>query len=251
MQAMMNAKSLKKRQRIRKGIVISSFLLFPIVIFYFSPYLIIVGAREGVITGSFIMFALQFILSFFFGRAFCGYVCPAGGLQECLMLANGKMAKNGNRNLIKYFIWAPWIVAIVFSFIRAGGFSKIGFFFHTANGVSLSGPSSYVIYYGILLLIVAITLSMGKRAFCHCVCWMAPFMVIGTKVSDLLKIPKLRLKSDKDKCTGCKLCTGTCPMSLDVKGMVEDSNMKNAECIMCGECVDVCPQKAIVYMFNK
>jgi len=42
-----------------------------------------------------------------------------------------------------------------------------------------------------------------------------------------------------------------CPMSLDVKQMVECGDMKNTECVLCGECIDYCPKKAIVYSFKK
>ncbi len=69
-----------KRQRIRKAIILISFLLFPITLYYFSPVLIIQGAYEGVITGSFIVFSLLFLVSLSLGRGFCSWVCPAGGL---------------------------------------------------------------------------------------------------------------------------------------------------------------------------
>jgi len=239
----------KKRQRIRKAICIGAFLLFPIIIFYFSPYIIVVGAASGVITGSFIMFSLLFVFSLIFGRSLCGYICPVGGLQECLLLVSDKKAKGGRRNIIKYCLWVPWIIAIAVLFIRAGGVSRVDFFFFISNGVSLSEPYSYVIYFGIVLLVVILALVAGKRAVCHYVCWMAPFMVIGTKLSDLLRIPKLHLESDKDKCNGCKMCSRICPMSLDVKDMVDSGNMKNTECILCGECVDSCTKKAINYSY--
>ena len=137
------------------------------------------------------------------------------------------------------------------SFVRAGGFTEIDFFFHTTNGVSLNEPFTYMIYYGIILLVAVPHLTMGKFAFCHYVCWMAPFMVIGTKVSDWLKLPGLHLKSNKEICTGCKICSVKCPMSLDVKRMVECGDMRNTECVLCGECIDHCPKKAIVYSFKK
>ena len=47
---------MKKRQNIRKALIIISFLLFPITIFYLSPYLIVFGATTGVIVGSMIVF---------------------------------------------------------------------------------------------------------------------------------------------------------------------------------------------------
>jgi len=75
-------------------------------------------------------------------------------------------------------------------------------------------------------------------------------MVIGTKISDWLKIPRLRLKPDSSACVGCEKCTEKCPMSLDVKGMVVNGSMKNSECILCGECVDACPKKAVLYSFG-
>ena len=240
-----------KRQNIRKALIITSFLLFPVTIFYLSPYLIVIGAIEGVIAGSMIIFTFQFVLSLFFGKLFCGYICPGGGLQECLMLANNKKTKGGKLNYIKYFLWVPWIISIVILFIRAGGFSEIDFLFHTTNGVSLATPFTYTIYYGIVLLITILALTLGKRAFCHYVCWMAPFMVIGTKITTRLKIPVLHIKADNTKCSGCKKCSEKCPMSLDVKSMVETEKMTNSECILCGECVDICHKKAIKYSFKK
>ena len=209
------------------------------------------GAIRGVISASFIMFSIEFVLSLFIGRALCGYVCPVGGMQECLMLASDKKAINGKRNLIKYIIWVPWIAAIAGLFIRAGGVTGVEFFFFISHGVSLSEPYSYFIYYGILMLVAVLALTLGKRSFCHCVCWMAPFMVIGTKVSDWLKIPRLQLKPDKENCIGCKKCSEKCPMSLDVKAMVENGCMKNSECILCGECIDACPKKAIAYSLKR
>lgn len=239
------------RQKIRKMMVIITFLLLPIIIFYFSPYLIVLGAMEGIIVGSFVMFLLLFLTSLFFGRAFCGYVCATGGMQECLMLVSNKKAKGGKLNFIKYFIWVIWICSIILLFVQAGGFKKIDFLFHTNNGISLSEPFTFAIYYGVILLIFVLSMTAGKRAFCHYVCWMAPFMAIGTKISCVLKLPRLQLVSIKHKCTRCRLCSDKCPMSLNVMNMVENDNMKNSECILCGECVEACKANVIKYTFNE
>lgn len=66
------------RQNIRKLILIISLLLFPITIWYMSPYLIIQGAMEGIVSGSFIIFVCMLLGSIFFGRIFCGWLCPMG-----------------------------------------------------------------------------------------------------------------------------------------------------------------------------
>ena len=240
-----------KRQKIRKTLVLITFLLFPVLIFYFSPYLIVIGALEGIVAGSMIIFTLLFVLSLFLGKSPCGYFCPVGGLQECLMLANNEKVKGGKLNYIKYFLWTPWLISIVILFFCAGGISKIDPFFHITNGVSLNAPFTYIIYYGMLLLVVILAFTLGKRAFCHYVCWIAPFMIIGTKIASWLKMPVLHIEADKTKCNGCKKCSEKCPMSLDVKDMVESEKMTNSECILCGECVDICHKKAIIYSFKK
>jgi hypothetical protein len=62
------AKQPARRQRIRKALIIFSFLLFPITINYFSPYVIV--------NGSFISFTLMFLSALFLGRLWCGWACP-------------------------------------------------------------------------------------------------------------------------------------------------------------------------------
>jgi len=39
-------------------------------------------------------------------------------------------------------------------------------------------------------------------------------------------------------------------MSLDVNGMVHRETMEHSECILCGTCVDSCPQGVIRYSFS-
>ena len=64
------------RQKIRNAMTLLMFALFPVIYYYFSPYLVIMGAAEGIVAGSLIVFASLFVLSLFLGRAFCGWVCP-------------------------------------------------------------------------------------------------------------------------------------------------------------------------------
>ena len=240
-----------KRQNIRKAFGIITFLLFPIIIFYFSPYIIVLGALNGIVAASMVVFIAFFVFSLLLGRSLCGYICPVGGLQECLTLVNNNKTKGGKLNLIKYFLWTPWVISIIILFINAGGIKEIALFYHIKNGVSLTEPFTYAIYYGVVILIVVLALVLGKRAFCHYVCWICPFMVIGTKIANLLKIPALHIRADRTKCISCGRCSQKCPMSLDVKLMVEKEKVTNSECILCGECIDNCPKKAITYSMKK
>ena len=240
-----------KRKNVRKLLLIISMLLFPITIWYFSPYLIIQGAMEGIITGSFIVFVCMLIGSVFFGRLFCSYLCPMGGLQECLQQVNAKAAKQGRRDYIKYGIWVMWIIAIVLCFVFRKQEITIDFFYMTNHGISISEIYSYVIYYGVIVLVLIPAVVCGKRSFCHYICWMAPFMAIGTKVREVLHLPGLHIASQKDKCISCKKCNQSCPMGLNVVELIEKEKGFGTECIQCGACVDNCPKKALSYQVKR
>lgn len=239
-----------KRQKIRKALIFTLFLLFPVVLYYLSPALIIEGASKGIITGSFIMFSLLFVSSLFLGRSYCGWVCPGAGLQEACFRISDKRAKGGTFNRIKYYIWIPWIGIIVFSAVQAGGLHRIEPFFQTKYGISVAEPANYIVFYTVVGIITVLSFTAGKRAFCHYGCWMAPFMVIGTKIRNIFKWPALHLKADKDRCRNCNTCTKNCPMSLEVNMMVRRGSMVNSECILCGTCVDGCPEGVIEYAFD-
>jgi ferredoxin-type protein NapH len=159
------------RQKIRKTLLLISFLLFPITIYYFSPVLVIEGASKGIIVGSLIVFASLFLCSIIFGRGFCGWICPAGGLQECCFLAVDKKARGGRFNLIKYVIWVPWVLTIIVFAILANGFNTVDFFYQIKAGISVSDMHGYIVYYFFVGLIVFLSLVAGRRGFCHYVCW--------------------------------------------------------------------------------
>ena len=241
-----------KRQRFRKLALIISLLLFPVTLYYFSPAVIINAAMEGIINGSFIVFASLLMGSIFFGRLFCAYLCPAGGLQEVLFLANNKAPKQGWKNAIKYVIWAIWIGFVVFCYINRGEIVGIDFFYMTDHGISVAKiVPNYIIYYGIILLIVVPVLIGGKKATCHYLCWMAPFMVIGTKIRHALRLPGLHIAADSEKCSSCASCNKACPMNVDIAAEAKRGKCTSAECIQCGECVDACPNKTLKYSMRR
>lgn len=236
-----------KRQKIRTLVLIISMLLFPITIWYMSPYLIMQGAMEGIMTGSFIVFTLMLFGSVFFGRLFCSFICPMGGMQECLFAVNGNLPKQGWKNNIKYVIWTVWILAVHVCFLFRKEDITIDFFYMTDHGISIAQIYNYVIYYGVIFLVLIPSVLFGKRVFCHYFCWMAPFMVIGTKIRNLLHLPGIHIVSEQKKCISCKICNQNCPMGLNVAEFVKDNRDFGAECIQCGACVDHCPKQALAY----
>lgn len=241
---------MEKRQKIRKSLILLSFFLFPGTFFYFSPVLIVMASSIGVINGSFVVFVLMFISSTFLGRSFCGWICPAGGCQEAIFPVNDVKIRRGN--FVKWIIWIPWILTIAITAILAGGYREIDFFYMTSYGISVADLHSFTIYMIVLLgLIVLPALVIGRRSFCHHICWMAPFMILGRKTGELLKVPSLHLQSNPGSCVHCHTCTENCPMSLPVENMVNQQAMDHVECILCGTCVDNCKGGAIRFAWGE
>jgi len=249
-------KQLPLRQRIRKALVILAFLSFPITLNYLSPYLVIEGAMNGVVNGSLIMFGLMFVSSLFVGRLWCGWVCPGAGMQEMVEPVNNRRVNGRKIDWIKWLIWIPWIALIVLMAIRAGGYSAVDFFYGTEGGISVAGSPdrpivfAYFIYYIVIALFVGLAVFVGRRAGCHTICWMAPFMILGRWIRNRFAWPALRLAANAEACTDCKRCTSHCPMSLDVHAMVRAASMENTECVLCGNCVDTCPSDVLRYTFS-
>jgi polyferredoxin len=246
---------LPTRQRIRKAIIILAFLTFPITMNYFSPYVIVDSSINGLINGSLVTFGLMFVASLFLGRVWCGWVCPAGGMQEIVEPVNNAAVNGRKIDWIKWLIWVPWISLIVGMVIRAGGYHAVDLGYDTQGGISVAGSPdrpifiAYIIYYGVIALFIGLAVAFGRRAACHSVCWMAPFMILGRWIRNRFGWPSLRLVADAGACADCKKCSSNCPMSLDVNGMVQ-TGMENAECILCGTCVDNCSKKVIRYSFS-
>ncbi|MGL1893958.1 MAG: 4Fe-4S binding protein [Spirochaetaceae bacterium] len=232
-------------QKTRIAIATLSMILFPLTFYYFSPYLSIMGAAEGIVSGSIIVFIMLFLSSIFLGRAFCSWVCPAGAIQDQLLKSRTKRVNVKKISWIKYVIWVPWLMTILFMFKRAGGAKQVDFLYQTEMGISVTSLGSAITFTIVIMLFYLISLIFGRRSACHTICWMAPFMVLGKKLGELLQVPSLRLKRDPSKCIECKKCNSVCPMSLNVVDLSRNKDLSDHNCILCGRCVDVCLQDVI------
>lgn len=241
-----------KRQRTRLGILFASFLLLPVTLFYFSPYLIVLGAFEGVAAGSMVTFAVQLVAAIFLRRAFCGWLCATGGLQELEATVVGKPLARPKLDLMKWAIWVPWLASIAIGAIVAGGIRHVDLAYHTDYGLSVASPLGLAIYVGVVLAFFVPNLFLGRRAACHCICWMAPFMIVGGKIGELLRAPQLHVAADPELCIECGRCDKACPMSLPVQSLAAaDAVGRQPECIQCAACCDACPKDVLALRMGR
>ena len=241
-----------RRQRVRTALMLAWILLFPATLFYFSPYLPYEGLAEGVIPGSLLLFGLLFIFSSILGRLFCGWLCPGGAIQHFTALSNPRPLPSIRLRLVKYIlIWFPWVGGLVAVVLTRQGSYTVDILYQTQNGLSVTQPKAYIIYLAVVMVFAGLSFAVGRRAACHTVCWMAPFMVFGSAVGKALKLPRAHLRTIPEACVHCGACDRACPMSLPVERLTGRGSIDVHDCILCGSCADVCPSRIISFRFSR
>lgn len=201
----------------------------------------------GLFSGMTLIFIIMSALSVIFRRAYCGYICPMGAIQELAERIGSLMLPKKLKNLrlpamvdrilrwVKYAVLAGFVagaaitgthwmipgdpfIAMMSLFVRGGLEAAWGRF-----------PFAVLFFFAIPLY----SLFLGK-GFCTYIC------PAGAWYAILSKISPTRIVRDANLCIGCGKCTKACPMQIDV---ASEKSVKSAECIGCLECVNACPQK--------
>lgn len=241
----------------RKLVHLISFILFPFTIRFFSPYLSVAGAWSGAVTAAVITFGAMLVLSPFLGRLFCSWICPTGQFQDQLAQVVVKKAGGPGRWWRKYLVWAPWL-GLLLGGLAVHLFSATGVewapWWQPGQGETSmdEGIGFLVVLAGnlfieliVLSVFFILSLTLGARGGCHNICWMSPFLILGRKIGNALRIPAIRLKAESERCIHCGKCNAACPPGIPVQSLVERRHTEHAECILCGECVDVCPKDVL------
>ncbi len=187
---------------------------------------------------------LLLLFGILFGRMICGFLCPFGLVQELIYkIPFPKIQKcrvTRALSYLKYLILAVLVIAIPLStmtpafckYICPAGTLEAGIplFVLDERIRSLVGP--VFIWKLAVLLFCLILCLLFYRGFCRFIC------PLGAVYSLFNPVSFFGIKVDKEKCTGCKACVRSCRMDISRAG--------DRECIQCGECRKVCPEKAIL-----
>jgi len=239
-----------KRQKVRKFLIVTFFLLLPITLNYYSPALMTQGTASRVATFSLFTWTAIFVSSLLLGRAFCGYACPFNGLQTAWETVSDKPNKQVRFvRWIKYAMWGLWAGAVVAFAVATGGWQRIDLLYMTPNVISMEALPNHIVYYTLVGITLLPTL-MGKRGFCHYFCPFGVWGIAGTRIGRMARLPMLHLRGDATACTDCGKCDRNCPMSLPVSAMAKKGDAFHTECTLCGTCVDGCKNGGIRYAFG-
>lgn len=206
-----------------------------------------------------ITFVLWFIV---FNKAWCGYACPLGTMQDWL---TGLRKKFGIRfstynqtqfdklKKIKYYMLALVILAPIlvgmgvlggewrtaFCEICPGRMITPLFVGDTSQWtIDFSTKSAMVLTaLGMIITGLFIIGSFFKKRF---FCFFCPMSAMHYIFSDAALI---KLRKDGDKCTKCGDCYNVCDMQIkDIADDVESTNILRDDCTLCMKCVSACPE---------
>ncbi|KAA3644187.1 MAG: 4Fe-4S binding protein [Chloroflexi bacterium] len=178
------------------------------------------------------------------GRAFCGWICPLGTIQEYLArlaerISGGKRRIRGKRSTALLPIHLPPKVDAWLRYLKYGVLALILFTSITAIYPPLHSlcPARAIFAFDLstplmwFVLIVFIATSMLVERFsCKYLCPLGAVLAISNKISPM------RMVIDPAKCAACGRGDADCPM--DIKDIPQ--NTRHSECIRCLECLETC-----------
>jgi polyferredoxin len=169
-----------------------------------------------------------------FGRAFCGYACPAGTFSD--ILAKFKLVKiKISRSLDKYLSFGKYIVlaaSLIYLFLLSNPRWAIpirtGEFFQSVD-LTFQHADNLWIFRTIIISVLIILSLVIPNIWCRYFCATGGILELFNKIS-IFKIRKSK------ECNFCNICKKSCSM---------DTLPQEQNCTNCGECVDDCSKDLI------
>lgn len=217
--------------------------------------------------GYFYLFLGFVLVAIILNRAWCGWVCPFGTLQDGFTFIREKFKireihfSRKTKNRLKRLKYLSAISLIIIPFLVPFGFDSgpeplfcqfcpvksimsvfVGDFLnlsvHSTNEMKLLQNLIFFVIPSVVTIIfagISITGIFLKRRF---FCFLCP---VGALLGVFRKLRFLRIKKGVDFCNDCGNCQRICPMGIkkvDLEKAKEDESADN--CILCLECIGAC-----------
>jgi len=218
-----------------------------------------------------LMTVLTFFAFFFvLGKAFCGWVCPLGTLQEWIGKVGRRFGfglrrlEQGDLGEVKRVRPVKWLLllALVFVFPLLAGLgtvphslgnpycdicpSRIATTLLTGSTEQLAIRANDTISFSlgaIANLLVGFTL-VGALAIRQPFCRICPLLAWNALFQRLS--PMRLVKAKHEACDKCSICTESCPMDIPEISKQSGRKAYHEDCTLCGRCSEYCPQDGVI-----
>lgn len=192
---------------------------------------------------------ISILIVVFFGRFFCGWICPVGILIECSHIVTERKRSKGAggldwigwKNREKYAILLAILAAsLLFDFVAPYLFSPPGVIYRTILYLMLQGVI------GADLMIISFIFILDLFAVHYGRTWCNTLCPLGTIISSLSIVNLVKPKVDQKRCIdfdfNCLNCEMICPMQIP---LTRADSWAMMNCNKCMKCWANCPIKAI------
>jgi ferredoxin-type protein NapH len=194
-------------------------------------------------------------VTFFFGRLWCGYLCPMGGVPELVSRLFHDRWKIDYRSLpqvpIRYGYFITYIVllpAIGFSACTLCNFITLPRLFEALSG-DLRGIAYLISTIGAvnlgLLVLLGFFAKLG-RGYCQFLCPIGAMDGLVNRLGATLPFVR-RVRVERSRCTGCRACAEVCICGA-VRMVDRIAVVDQLSCMSCRECVVACEWGAIDWL---
>lgn len=172
------------------------------------------------------------------GRAFCGWICPLGFIQDMVSYGKKRNKLPDQFRLIKYtLLTGGLLIPILSGWTFLDLLSPMSLL---TQSISSFFRRDFMLHPGILILLFAILLTVltERRAWCRHVC------PLGAALSLPSTSKTYKIRLDTNRCIKCMKCDEICTMGVCDIGKLSGLRYEN-ECTLCMNCRDACPVNAI------
>lgn len=253
------------------------------ILFRLDPFLALsVTLAAKTVVALFLPALAVVVVTFFFGRVFCGWFCPLGTLLDIWR----KIMPSAKRERSTYFPYLPLtllifsLVSATFGFAVAGYFDPfsilvrglaqavypvfnhltVGFFTFTYQQLPFVNPVTEPVYSFLRSFLLPASQKFFQLAY------LSFFMLLGVLLLEAVqrrffcrnicplgsllgligRVGRFAGYGGNDDCRTCRICSTSCRMGA----IDEQRTIDMARCTVCYECMEKCPRQIINFGFS-
>lgn len=210
-----------------------------------------------------------YVFYFFLGKAFCGWVCPLGTVQEWLYRL-GRLLRRPFRRLpetaVRRLRPLKWVLLLflVLGLPLAAGLgvtphatgdafcqvcpSRLATTLLTGDGEQAAIRTGGALDFAFgalantLFGFVVVASLAARQPFCR----ICPLLAVNAAFQRLS--PMRLVKRPHDKCAKCGICAKACPMDIPEIWHESGSKAFSEDCTLCGRCAEYCPDDGVIQL---